>query len=187
MTAAIRNYLEIRKSSGLGAATVTEIYRAIRDGGYKFEAKSEEIAQIGVGNALRKTSSVFHRLPNGQYGLLGWYPSAKAVDGHESKSSQKRKAKKPRPEKSAESESDNAATNKEIREVVLAQNGNFKVNDIEGVIRSAYPAERSQNKKISTVIFILKQKGLVKVVTERSGKTGRRFYQGLIIKSLGGR
>ena len=78
LTAACRSYLEFRKAANLGAATVTDIYAAIREGGYKFDTKNEENAKISVGNALRKTSSVFHRLPNGQYGLLAWYPSAKA-------------------------------------------------------------------------------------------------------------
>src|SRR5687768_11672220 len=36
LTAAIRNYLELRKARNLGAATVAEIFRAIKEGGYKF-------------------------------------------------------------------------------------------------------------------------------------------------------
>ncbi|MEY2427419.1 MAG: hypothetical protein QOJ40_304 [Verrucomicrobiota bacterium] len=83
LTAAIRNYLDHRKSSGLGAASSVDIYRAIRDGGYKFETRNEDIAKISVNNALRKTSSIFHRLPNGQYGLLAWYPSAKVPPENE--------------------------------------------------------------------------------------------------------
>ena len=78
LTAAIRTYLEQRKSAQLGAANLAEIYAAIRDGGFKFESKNEENAKISVGNTLRKNTPVFHRLPNGQYGLLAWYPSAKA-------------------------------------------------------------------------------------------------------------
>src|SRR6266571_1547810 len=77
LTAAIRNYLERRKASALGAASVTEIYKAIKAGGYKFETNNDENQRISVGNALRKTSSIFHRLPNGYFGLLAWYPSAK--------------------------------------------------------------------------------------------------------------
>ena len=72
LTAAIRNYLEHRKGSGLGAASVNDIYAAIRDGGYKFETKSEDNAKISAANTLRKSSSIFHKLPNGQYGLLEW-------------------------------------------------------------------------------------------------------------------
>src|SRR5208283_2722278 len=123
LTAAIRNYLEQRKTSGLGAAGLNEIYLAVRDGGYKFETKSEDNAKVSVGNTLRKSSSIFHRLPNGQYGLLTWYPSAKAKpeDAPAPKKKAKEKAAdaaqpatkeatKPTPEKAK-----NDVSNKEIR------------------------------------------------------------------------
>jgi len=77
ISGAAKVYLEMRKSAGRGAASVNEIYQALRDGGYKFEAKDDENAKNGLRISLRKNSSVFHRLPNGDYGLLVWYPNAK--------------------------------------------------------------------------------------------------------------
>jgi hypothetical protein len=185
LTAAIRNYLEQRKNSNLGAAGVQEIYLAIKDGGYKFETKNEEIAKISVRSALRKTSSIFHRLPNGQYGLLTWYPSAKAKP--ESELAPKKKAKASHSKgKPAESENavekvvvikapekaKNDITNKEIRDVILEQQGQFQSSDIETAIKAKYPTKNLPATKIPTVIFLLKKTGLIKVVSERSGSKG---------------
>src|SRR6185312_7462803 len=125
LTAAIRSYLELRKASHLGAATVVEIYRAIRDGGYKFDTKNEDNARIGVGNALRKTSSIFHRLPNGQYGLLSWYPSAKAPSSDASGASMTRTRRnriknrivKPKHTATTKARPENSITNEEVRKV----------------------------------------------------------------------
>jgi hypothetical protein len=171
LTAAIRNYLERRKAANLGAASVAAIYNAIKDGGYKFETNSEENAKISVGNALRKTSSIFHRLPNGEYGLLAWYPSAKAPP--EPDAASKTKAKKIRAAKAdAPKANADAVTNKEIRDVILAQQGDFQSSDIEAAIKSKFPSKELPKTKIPAVIFILKGKGLLRQVSERSGKKG---------------
>jgi hypothetical protein len=77
ISAAAKSYLEMRKSAGLGAASVNEIYAALRTGGFKFEAKDDVNAKNGLRISLRKNSSLFHRLPGGNYGLLSWYPNAK--------------------------------------------------------------------------------------------------------------
>lgn len=78
VTTAAREYLSMRKASGLGPATPREIFEALIRGGFKFDTKDENNAITGVRAALRKNSSIFHRLPNGnQYGLLAWYPNAK--------------------------------------------------------------------------------------------------------------
>ena len=69
----------MRKASNLGPATPRQIYEALVEGGYQFEAKSKDIAMVGLRSNLRKNSKTFHRLPNGQYGLLSWYPNAKAA------------------------------------------------------------------------------------------------------------
>jgi hypothetical protein len=180
ITAAIRNYLEQRKASGLGAAGLNEIYLAVRDGGYKFESKNENNAKVSVGNTLRKTSSIFHRLPNGQYGLLTWYPSAKAKP--ESTPEPKKKAKaKPAAagkavEKPLENDSSviekNDVTNKEVREIILEQQGQFQSSDIEAAAKAKFPKKNLPNTKIPTVIFLLKKTGVIKVVSERSGSKG---------------
>ncbi len=168
VTAAIRNYLEIRRASNLGAATVSDIYSALRDGGFKFGAKNEDIAKIVVSNNLRKSSSIFHRLPNGQYGLLAWYPNAKAKPDDETDS---KKDPKTAREKAKTEEQKNTVTNSEIREVVLAQTAEFKANDIETAIKAKFPSKELPEDKIPTVIFLLKKKGLLKVIVERIGRT----------------
>jgi hypothetical protein len=181
ITAAIRNYLEQRKHGGLGAATLNEIYSAVRDGGYKFESKNENNAKVSVGNTLRKSSSIFHRLPNGQYGLLEWYPSAKAKP--ESTPSPKKKGKaKPAKTETAEAEKEavissptkakNDVTNKEIRAVILEQKGEFQNSDIETATKAKFPTKDLPPTKIPTVIFLLKKTGLIKVVSQRSGSKG---------------
>jgi hypothetical protein len=177
LTAAIRNYLEHRKASGLGAATVVDIFRAIRDGGYKFESKSEHNKQISVGNALRKTSSIFHRLPNGQYGLLAWYPSAKALpenDGPKAKGNGKGRhsAQKQTPGAAPEKAPADQVTNKEIREVVLSQTGEFQAIDIETAVKAKFPSKALTKTKIASVIFISKNKGLLREVSPRTGTKG---------------
>src|SRR6266850_1458258 len=132
LTAAIRNYLERRKVSGLGAASALEIYKAVKDGGYKFGTNNEENAKISLGNALRKSSSIFHRLPNGQYGLLAWYPNAKAQPEAGTSAKTKTKRGQPSKKKAAAANPPKAAnnqiTNKEIRDVILAQPGEFQAS-----------------------------------------------------------
>ena len=78
LTTAAREYLEIRKASNLGPASPREIYESLVAGGFKFDTKIETNAITGLRQVLRKNSSIFHRLPHGQYGLLAWYPNAKA-------------------------------------------------------------------------------------------------------------
>jgi hypothetical protein len=168
LTAAIRNYLEQRKSAQLGAATVSEIYTVLRDGGYKFGSKNEDNAKIVLASALRKSSSIFHRLPNGQYGLLAWYPTAKVKpdNGQEpkrgDKDSSEKKSEKPE-------EARNAVTNGEIREVILEQTGQFSSSDIETAVKAKYPSKELPKFKIPTVIFLLNKKGLLNVISKKAG------------------
>jgi hypothetical protein len=76
---AVRELLEMRKASGLGAATHAEIIEALKTGGFDFDTLSSDtaVAQRAVSITLGKNSSIFHRLPNGNWGLLLWYPDAK--------------------------------------------------------------------------------------------------------------
>lgn len=76
---AAREYLEMRKAAGLGPATPREIYDAMVAGGFQFETKSDQVALVSLRSNLRKNSKTFHKLPNGQYGLLSWYPNAKSA------------------------------------------------------------------------------------------------------------
>jgi hypothetical protein len=75
---AIRMYLEMRKAQGLGPATPRDIFEALKTGGYQFETRNEINALVGMRALLRKNTVTFHKLPNGSYGLLTWYPDAKA-------------------------------------------------------------------------------------------------------------
>ncbi len=183
LTAAIRNYLECRKSSGLGAAPVADIFRAIRGGGYKFETNSEENAKISVGNALRKTSSIFHRLPNGHYGLLVWYPSAKAQPEADLSAGSKRKRGRPSKKQATASGAPNTngivVTNREIRDVILQQKAEFQASDIEAAVKAKFPAKELPKSKIASVLFILKKgKGLLKEGSARTGSKGA-VYAGI--------
>jgi hypothetical protein len=77
LATAIRAVLEKRKGAGIGPAAVRDIYDTLGSGGFKFEAKDEDNAIRGLRQSLTKNSSTFHKLPNGLYGLLEWYPNAK--------------------------------------------------------------------------------------------------------------
>jgi hypothetical protein len=72
----IREYLEMRKASDLGPATVEEIYEALAEGGYAFNTKTDAIARISLSNAINK-NPIFYKLPNKKWGLMDWYPNAK--------------------------------------------------------------------------------------------------------------
>jgi hypothetical protein len=77
---AVREYLEMRWTAAgnhTDPATPKEIHDAITKGGYQFDAKTPEIALVGLRALLRKRSAFFHKLPNGTYGLTAWYPDAK--------------------------------------------------------------------------------------------------------------
>jgi hypothetical protein len=75
---AIREYLEMRKAQGLGPAKPREIYDAITEGGFKFDAATAEVALVGLRALLRKRTNFFHKLPTGAYGLTSWYEHLKA-------------------------------------------------------------------------------------------------------------
>ncbi len=109
---AIREYLEMRRAQGDGPATPQEILEALKAGGYKFEAKSDDIALVVLRALLRKATNVFHKLPGTRaYGLMAWYPGAKPSDADGDRSSKarrssrsvapKRKAKSPRKTKAS--------------------------------------------------------------------------------------
>ena len=78
MGAAAREYLEMRKASGEGPAKPRAIYEALKAGGYEFRGKDESNQMVVLRTTLRK-SPVFHKLPNGLWGLMAWYPAVKAA------------------------------------------------------------------------------------------------------------
>ena len=100
MAEAAQLYLEMRKASGHGSASVNEIYSALKSGGYEFETKSEAYAKNGVRISLRKNPTVFHQLPGGDYGLRVWY--GVKVPKEESKSPKKKTQRRKRSAKAAD-------------------------------------------------------------------------------------
>lgn len=74
---AIRQYLDMRRGQGLGPAKPREIYEALAAGGFEYEAKSPDIALVGLRALLRKRTETFVALQNGTYGLVAWYPDRK--------------------------------------------------------------------------------------------------------------
>jgi len=184
ITGAARSYLEIRKAAGLGAASIEEIYKAVREGGYKFETKIEENAKTALRSALRKTSSVFHRVPTGDYGLLAWYPGAKAAkneDEEDVRSTKKnRKPKKGAKAAKVEENGERKATsvhisNDQIRDVIFKYDGNYGAADIEKKLADTFPGKSIRNGAVSTLLYKLKEDGFIRIVTERQGKKGAQY------------
>ena len=68
------NYMERRKV----AVTHDEVLRSLEQGGFDFEAigwKKENRSRT-VAMSLAKNTAIFHRLPNGMFGLRKWYKEA---------------------------------------------------------------------------------------------------------------
>ena len=79
LATAVRAILEMRKAQNLGAATVKEIFEALTHGGYTFNTKSDDVAHASLRNSLAKNTVTFHKLPNGRFGMLSWYPNPKSA------------------------------------------------------------------------------------------------------------
>lgn len=84
--AAARAYLELR-GKNRGAATIEDIYEALRRGGYDFGTPNDNEGKGFLKVALAKDQNV-HRIDNGpfgvSYGLVAWYPDAKKPAADES-------------------------------------------------------------------------------------------------------
>jgi len=109
MNTAAREYLEMRQAGNLGPAAPREIFEALRDGGLKFETKVENNSISALRQVLRKNSSIFHRLDNGTYGLLAWYPNAKASKNNDEETPSRAKAKGRNAKKSHKAKVEKAA------------------------------------------------------------------------------
>lgn len=79
LAASIREVLEMRRALKQGPATVNELYEALLQGGFKFDTKNEDNSKRGLRISLTKNTVTFHKLPNGKFGLLEWYPNAKSA------------------------------------------------------------------------------------------------------------
>jgi len=96
----VREYLEMRRNSNQGAAPIEDIMGALRSGGYDLATVSadEDGQKRGVAISLAKNSAMFHRLPNGDWGLMAWYPNikekkAKSEEGSNGKTDSEASAK----------------------------------------------------------------------------------------------
>lgn len=74
---AVREYLDMRRAANLGPAETREIYDALVQGGFQFEAADANNAMTGIRAMMRKNSGTFHRLPNGAWGMASWYEKIK--------------------------------------------------------------------------------------------------------------
>jgi hypothetical protein len=72
---AVREYLDFRQQ----AVPVEDIQRGLEQGGFDFNALgwSESGRLRALAMSIAKNTTVFHRLPNGMWGLNAWYPEAK--------------------------------------------------------------------------------------------------------------
>jgi hypothetical protein len=89
LATAAREYLEMRKNKG--AVDSAEILEGLRSGGFDFKAtgwKDEKDYNRMLAISLAKNNVVFHKLPNGKFGLLSWYDGASLRKGDKVKASQ---------------------------------------------------------------------------------------------------
>jgi len=72
LATAVQEYLKRRKQ----ACGADEILRGLEQGGFDFRSVSwkeaDRLRSLSI--SLAKNSVTFHRLPNGTFGLLSWYP-----------------------------------------------------------------------------------------------------------------
>jgi hypothetical protein len=75
LASVVRTILERRQAAGMGAASIEAIFAIMKKGGYLFDAKNEGNAKRSLSISLAKNTTTFHRLPNGDFGILEWYPN----------------------------------------------------------------------------------------------------------------
>lgn len=169
LSTAAREYLEMRRTANLGPATPREVYEALVKGGYAPDAKDETTAIISVRATLRKNSSIFHRLPNGTYGLLSWYPNAKPQRDDEDdeaearpvKSKIVRKVPKKKPARETASEVPKATRLREELKAFLAHGKRHKADILKHMIdKGILGSEEDPGANLST--YLSRSKDLVK-------------------------
>ena len=76
LATAAREFLELKKQHE--ARTADEILTALKRGGFDFAStgwkEKDYLRMLSI--SLAKNTSMFHRLPNGTFGLLSWYDQA---------------------------------------------------------------------------------------------------------------
>ncbi len=93
----ITTILENRRIRGSGPATVKEIYDQMVAGGYLFETKNAQNAMRNIRISMGKNVQTFHKLPNGKFGLVKWYPELKNKKQETKKKSKTKKNERVKP------------------------------------------------------------------------------------------
>src|SRR6185503_11462313 len=73
LATAVREYLEFRRQ----AVPVEDIQKGLEQGGFDFDSswpKTSRLRYLAI--SISKNTTVFHKLPNGMWGLNSWYPDA---------------------------------------------------------------------------------------------------------------
>jgi len=141
MATCVKELLEMRRAANLGPATINEILDSLIEGAYEVGAKNTQIARVSLYNSLGKNPA-FYKLPNKQWGLRAWYPSAESESGGDDKpkksgvrkSASHRKAKKP--DKSAKAESATEPTTQTAQPSEAPANGDFSDVRFEEFVRA---------------------------------------------------
>jgi len=97
---AAREYLEMRHE----AARPEEILEALSRGGFDFDSQNwpEKDRLRSLAISLSKNSAIFHKLPQGTYGLLKWYPDKKERSDEAGKPASKKAQPKAQPKPKAQ-------------------------------------------------------------------------------------
>jgi hypothetical protein len=75
----MKEILNARHVSGVGPASVDELFSEMRTGGFDFKDMQEDDAKRGMAVSLAKNSKFFYRLPNELWGLREWYDHLRDV------------------------------------------------------------------------------------------------------------
>jgi hypothetical protein len=185
---AMREFLSQRKVAGLGPATLSEIYKALCDGGLKFETENEDNRKTNMRFLLRKNSSIFHRLPDKiHFALREWYPNIKADETDDDDKKPKKKKTKskakavkipsaasvgkdpPVPPKKDKAPEASLTQEEAVRAALVATDGEFKRQDIVDWIEEKHPAIHAGQKKQSIFAMLGKLKDEIETVKKGKG------------------
>jgi hypothetical protein len=190
---AMKDFLKMRRATNQGPADIHTMYKALVNGGFKFETDNEENRKKNLKVSLTKNASVFHRLPGAinTYGLTEWYgiPPKDQVEPDKRK---KRRAKKSQRSSAANKNdikpvielkpsgnsggkiADNAAPPKTmvdaLQAAVRATTKEFTKQDLIDWIDKHYPDLKAGQKKSSVFAMIANLKDELKIETAHAGK-----------------
>jgi len=92
LATAVQEYLKKRNQ----ACSAEEILRGLEQGGFDFRSvawrEDDRLRSLSI--SLSKNSVTFHRLPNGTFGLLSWYPDIEKAEPPSNKKRAQRRAQR---------------------------------------------------------------------------------------------